>query len=122
MIEARELTERYGDTTAVHSLSVTIATGTVTSGRWVWGTPKTHARRSVPLPRFLADELSRTVVIRRRDELAFPRRPVRCCATGTHGLRGRAGQVACRGSGDEGNRTPNPRLAKAVLCQLSYVP
>lgn len=29
-----------------------------------------------------------------------------------------------RGSscGDEGNRTLNPRLAKAVLCQLSYVP
>jgi mRNA interferase MazF len=26
------------------------------------------------------------------------------------------------GCGDEGNRTPNPRLAKAVLCQLSYVP
>jgi hypothetical protein len=26
------------------------------------------------------------------------------------------------GGGDEGNRTPNPRLAKAVLCQLSYVP
>ena len=25
-------------------------------------------------------------------------------------------------SGDEGNRTLNPRLAKAVLCQLSYVP
>src|SRR4051794_18742208 len=24
--------------------------------------------------------------------------------------------------GDEGNRTPNPRLAKAVLCRLSYVP
>src|SRR3954469_10482945 len=24
--------------------------------------------------------------------------------------------------GDEGNRTPNPRLAKAVLCQLSYAP
>jgi hypothetical protein len=24
--------------------------------------------------------------------------------------------------GDEGNRTPNPSLAKAVLCQLSYVP
>ncbi len=31
---------------------------------------------------------------------------------------GSAGQA----SGDEGNRTPNPRLAKAVLCQLSYVP
>src|SRR4029450_3729454 len=25
-------------------------------------------------------------------------------------------------SGDEETRTPNPRLAKAVLCQLSYVP
>lgn len=25
-------------------------------------------------------------------------------------------------SGDEGNRTPDPRLAKAVLYQLSYVP
>ena len=24
--------------------------------------------------------------------------------------------------GDEENRTLNPRLAKAVLCQLSYVP
>ncbi len=30
MIEAHELTERYGDTTAVHSLSSTIAPGTVT--------------------------------------------------------------------------------------------
>ena len=26
------------------------------------------------------------------------------------------------GSGDEGARTPNPRLAKPVLSQLSYVP
>jgi hypothetical protein len=25
-------------------------------------------------------------------------------------------------SGDDGTRTHNPRLAKAVLCQLSYVP
>ena len=30
MIEARELTKRYGDTTAVHSLNFTIAPGTVT--------------------------------------------------------------------------------------------
>jgi hypothetical protein len=35
-------------------------------------------------------------------------------------LRPRSSSV-CAG-GDEGNRTPNPRLAKAVLCQLSYVP
>jgi integrase len=38
----------------------------------VWGTPKTHSRRSVPLPRFLVDELARTVVNRPGDELAFP--------------------------------------------------
>ena len=25
-------------------------------------------------------------------------------------------------SGDEGTRTPDPRLAKAVLSQLSYIP
>ena len=30
MTEARELTKRYGDTTAVHSLSFTIAPGNVT--------------------------------------------------------------------------------------------
>src|SRR4051794_23770276 len=38
----------------------------------VWGTPKTHSRRSVPLPRFLVDELARSVVTRPGDELAFP--------------------------------------------------
>jgi hypothetical protein len=39
--------------------------------------------------------------------------------------RNRASALREQGSperGDEGNRTPNPRLAKAVLCQLSYVP
>ena len=41
MIEARELNKRYGDTTAVHSLSFTIAPGTVTgflgpNTAWTW--------------------------------------------------------------------------------------
>ena len=31
----------------------------VDGSRLVWGTPKTHGRRSVPLPRFLVDELAR---------------------------------------------------------------
>ncbi len=44
----------------------------VDGSRLVWGTPKTHGRRSVPLPRFLVDELARTVVTRPADELAFP--------------------------------------------------
>ena len=30
--------------------------------------------------------------------------------------------VAGRACGDEGARTPDPRLAKAVLSQLSYIP
>src|SRR4051794_31008946 len=36
------------------------------------------------------------------------------------------GSHTCRSGavkgGSEGTRTPNPRLAKAVLCQLSYAP
>ena len=31
-------------------------------------------------------------------------------------------KLQVRTCGDEENRTLNPRLAKAVLCQLSYVP
>ena len=34
----------------------------------------------------------------------------------------RRDRAASRDGGDEGTRTPNPRLAKAVLCQLSHVP
>jgi hypothetical protein len=39
-----------------------------------------------------------------------------------HNRPRRSVRWACVAGGDEGNRTPNPRLAKAVLCQLSYVP
>jgi integrase len=44
----------------------------VDGSRLEWGTPKTHGRRSVPLPRFLVDDLARTVVPRPANELAFP--------------------------------------------------
>ncbi len=44
----------------------------------------------------------------------LPNRP----ATSTQITSISAGQ----NGGDEETRTPNPRLAKAVLCQLSYVP
>ncbi len=40
-------------------------------GRLVWGTPKTHERRSVPLPRFLADQLAVHVSGKQRDDLLF---------------------------------------------------
>ncbi|WBB65380.1 site-specific integrase [Micromonospora sp. WMMD812] len=40
-------------------------------GELVEGTPKNHQRRSVPIPRFLVDELAAHVAGKRRDELVF---------------------------------------------------
>ena len=40
-------------------------------GQLVWGTPKTHARRAVPLPRFLARELAPLIEGRDPDALVF---------------------------------------------------
>jgi integrase len=44
---------------------------TVVRGRQVWGTPKGHERRSVPIPRFLVDGLAAHVAGKARDELVF---------------------------------------------------
>lgn len=41
-------------------------------GRVVVGTPKTHERRTVPLPEFLVEELAPVVKGRGRDEVLFP--------------------------------------------------
>jgi ABC-2 type transport system ATP-binding protein len=49
MIEARELTTRYGDTTAVHSLSVMIAPGTVTGFPGPNGAGKSYRQHRSPL-------------------------------------------------------------------------
>ncbi len=48
-------------------------------------------------------------------------KPVTWSRGKTAGIRKKGGPRK-KGNGDEGNRTLNPRLAKAVLCQLSYVP
>lgn len=40
-------------------------------GQLVWGTPKTHARRTVPLPRFLAREIAPLLKGRDPDALVF---------------------------------------------------
>ncbi|MEU4779096.1 tyrosine-type recombinase/integrase [Micromonospora sp. NPDC023633] len=40
-------------------------------GELVEGTPKNHQRRSVPIPRFLVDELAAHVAAKRRDALVF---------------------------------------------------
>ena len=44
---------------------------TEVNGELVRGTPKTHERRSVPLPRFLADELASRIEHRPDDALVF---------------------------------------------------
>ena len=60
-----------------------------------------------------------------KESLPHPERFVRPAPRNLDG-GGQVGVVApsllFRKGGDEGNRTPNPSLAKAVLCQLSYVP
>ena len=46
---------------------------TVVPGRGqVWGTPKSHERREVPIPRFLVDDLAEHVRGKSRDDLVFP--------------------------------------------------
>jgi integrase len=40
-------------------------------GKAVWSTPKSHERRSVPFPVFLADDLAALMVGKGRDDLAF---------------------------------------------------
>ena len=55
---------------------------TEVNGRLVWGAPKTHARRTVPLPRFLVSDLEPLIEGKESDALVF---------TSPHGgvLRGR---------------------------------
>jgi integrase len=45
---------------------------TEVNGGLVWGTPKGHDRRDVPIPRFLVDELAEKVAGKAHDELVFP--------------------------------------------------
>jgi integrase len=42
------------------------------NGALVWGNPKTHERRSVPIPRFIAAELAERIAGRAADALVFP--------------------------------------------------
>ena len=44
---------------------------TEVSGKLVWSTPKNHERRSVPFPRFLAEDLAAQMKGKRREDLVF---------------------------------------------------
>ena len=52
-------------------LAIEEAATEINGGRIVWGTPKSHERRSVPLPRFLVDELAGALAGKARDDLVF---------------------------------------------------
>jgi len=47
------------------------ASVTEVRGRLTWGTPKSHQARSVPVPRFLVDDLAGLIAGRRADDLVF---------------------------------------------------
>ncbi len=47
------------------------ASVTEVNGRLVWGNPKNHERRSVPIPRFVATELAERIAGRAPGELVF---------------------------------------------------
>jgi integrase len=42
------------------------------NGRMIFGSPKSHARRWVPIPRFLRDDLAAQLADRGPDDLVFP--------------------------------------------------
>jgi integrase len=46
----------------------------VPKGQLVWSPPKSYERRSVPFPRFLAEDLAALMVGKRRDDLVFTAR------------------------------------------------
>lgn len=52
-------------------LDVAEAVTEVNGARLVWGTPKTHEARSVPLPRFLVDDLARHMAGKAPGDLVF---------------------------------------------------
>jgi integrase len=52
-------------------LTIEEAVTEINGGRAVWGTPKSHERRTVPLPRFLAAELADTLHTKGPDDLMF---------------------------------------------------
>jgi integrase len=52
-------------------LEIAEAVTEINGGRIVWGTPKSHETRSVPVPRFLSDDLAVHLAGRKADDLVF---------------------------------------------------
>jgi integrase len=52
-------------------VTVELAVTEVNGSRLVWGTPKSHEARAVPIPRFLVEELASHMAGKAPDELVF---------------------------------------------------
>jgi len=70
---------RWGEATALHVCDIDLARRRIdvrrafsdVGGRVVLGTPKSHLSRTVPIPRFLAREISAAVIGKNADDLVF---------------------------------------------------
>jgi integrase len=70
---------RFGELAALRVRSVNLMRGRLSiseavsevAGRLVWGTPKTHQKRSVPIPRFLCEILKSELAGKSLDDLVF---------------------------------------------------
>jgi integrase len=62
---------RVGRLALMRRRAVIAESVTVVGGAQVWGTPKGHERREVPIPRFLIDELAAHVAGKGSDDLVF---------------------------------------------------
>ena len=82
---------RWGEAAALRVRRVDLLRGRIEAaesvtdvdGRMVFGPPKSHARRRVPVPRFLRDDLAVQLADPGPDDLVFRRGPARRCGCRT---------------------------------------
>jgi integrase len=90
---------------------------TVVAGAQTWGTPKGHERRSVPIPRFLVDDLAAHVAGRAPGDLVFP--GAKGGALRTHVFQRAALTAAAKAIGAEGLHPHELRHTAASLAIAS---
>jgi integrase len=101
----------------LHRRAVIAESVTEVSGVQVWGTPKGHARREVPVPRFLLDELA--VHVAGKDRAAFVFAAAKGGALRVRAFRRAAFDAAALAAGIEGLHPHELRHTAASLAIAS---